>query len=561
MTSVRLVDRIAELIERAGVRHVFGVGGANIEDMFAAIERRRPRLRVVLAKHEHGAGTAADASARIGGGVGVVLATSGGGALNLVHSLAEARASSVPILAIVGEPPQELQGHGAFQDTSGRGGAVDAAAVFRAVSSWCVRPESASETPSLVQRALTTALDQRGPVVLLLAKNLQQAEVDGTPGNDDVEPASAVPAVADDLERAVQLLAAGPVLVIAGDQVARGHARGELARLVDLLDASVAVTPDARDAFDNASSRFIGVAGAMGHRQVVERAGMAAACVLAGTRMPLLARLGLEGVLSRIPVLSLGRGRPFIELKGGAHIEGEIGGLLRAIRLRVAGGRARTPLTVTHRADPDLPRQSGAFNSETALSRISSELPEGAVIVVDAGNTGASAVHYLSVPRGGRWLLAMGMAGMGYAFGAAVGAACATGRRCLVCAGDGAFFMHGSEIHTAVEHSLPITFAIFNNRAHGMCLLRERLLLREEHQYNSFKPAHVGAGLAALFPGLPAYDCRTLAELDQALARTRQAPGPVLLGIELEGVEIPPFAAFAPRSPTPSDLLRGDQRS
>jgi acetolactate synthase-1/2/3 large subunit len=293
----------------------------------------------------------------------------------------------------------------------------------------------------------------------------------------------------------------------------------------------------------------------------VERARVAAVCVLAGTRMPLLARLGLEGALSRIPVLSLGRGRPFIELGGGVHIEGDIAGLLRAVRVRMTEGPARTPLTAARRADPDQPSQPGAFNSETALSRISSELSEGAVILVDAGNTAASAVHYLRVPRGGRWLLAMGMAGMGYAFGAAVGAACATGRRCLVCAGDGAFFMHGSEIHTAVEHSLPITFVIFNNRAHGMCLLRERLLMREEHHYNSFKPAHVGAGLAALFPGLPAYDCGTLAELDQALARTREAAGPVLLGIELGAVEIPPFAAFASSEPIQRPLLRGDQTS
>ena len=74
----------------------------------------------------------------------------------------------------------------------------------------------------------------------------------------------------------------------------------------------------------------------------------------------------------------------------------------------------------------------------------------------------------------------MGMAGMGYAFGAAIGAACATGRRCVVLAGDGAFFMHGLEIHTAVEHALPITYIMLNNSAHGMCLVRERLLLGEE---------------------------------------------------------------------------------
>jgi acetolactate synthase I/II/III large subunit len=147
---------------------------------------------------------------------------------------------------------------------------------------------------------------------------------------------------------------------------------------------------------------------------------------------------------------------------------------------------------------------------------------------------------------------------MGYAFGAAIGAACATGQRCVVCAGDGAFFMHGFEIHTAIEHSLPVTFIIFNNRAHGMCLIRERLLLRQEHHYNMFKPTHVAAGMAALFPGLAAaYDCCTLSQLDTALSSTRDLGGPVVIGIELPDVEVPPFAAFLAASPS---LSRGGLR-
>ena len=138
----------------------------------------------------------------------------------------------------------------------------------------------------------------------------------------------------------------------------------------------------------------------------------------------------------------------------------------------------------------------------------------------------------------------MGMAGMGYSFGAAIGAACASGRRCVVCAGDGAFFMHGMEVHTAVEHSLPITFIVFNNRAHGMCLMRERLLIGEEHRYNTFKAAHIGAAFAALFPGLPSRDCRSLDELERALAAAAGEVGPVLIALELPEVEVPPFAAL-----------------
>jgi acetolactate synthase I/II/III large subunit len=551
MTPRRLVDQIAELIEGAGVHHVFGVGGANIEDMFAAVQRRRPGLHAILTKHEHGAGTAADAYARLRGGLGVVLATSGGGALNLVHSLAEARASSVPVLAIVGEPPQSLQGHGAFQDTSGRAGAIDSAAAFRAVSTWCVRPQSASEVPALVEQAMQVALDQRGPAVLLLAKDLQQVEVDPFTTRDTVAVAS--PAAARSVDRAVELLAIGPAIVIAGDQVARARACGDLARLAERLDANVAVTPDALDAFDNASSRFIGVAGAMGHRRVAEHVGSAGVCVLAGTRLPLLARQGLEGALSRHPMVSLGRGQPFIDLCGGLHLEGDVADVLRALLARVPN---RTPLKRVEASFEPRPLQSPkVLNSEAIFARIGRHLPEGAVVLVDAGNTGASAAHHLRVPSGGRWLLAMGMAGMGYTFGAAIGAACATGQRCVVCAGDGAFYMHGFEIHTAVEHALPITFIIFNNRAHGMCLLRERLLLREEHQYNRFKPAHVGAGLAAMFPGLVAHDCRTLSELDAALSISSEASGPVVIGTELADVEVPPFAAFGSVLPAPKGAL------
>jgi acetolactate synthase-1/2/3 large subunit len=114
--------------------------------------------------------------------------------------------------------------------------------------------------------------------------------------------------------------------------------------------------------------------------------------------------------------------------------------------------------------------------------------------------------------------------------------------------------MHGMEVHTAVQHALPITFVIFDNRAHGMCLMRERYLVGEEHGYNRFAPAHIGAGLGAMLPGLPSHDCASLADLERALAGTRGVRGPVLLSIELPDVELPPFGALqaAARRAAPS---------
>jgi acetolactate synthase-1/2/3 large subunit len=99
-------------------------------------------------------------------------------------------------------------------------------------------------------------------------------------------------------------------------------------------------------------------------------------------------------------------------------------------------------------------------------------------------------------------------------------------------------------VHTAVEHGLPITYVVFDNRAHGMCLVRERLLLHENAGYNTFGSSHLGAGLGAMFPRLLAFDCRTAAELDAALERARGVPGPAFVSVELDEVEIPPFAAL-----------------
>ncbi|HEY3496053.1 MAG TPA: thiamine pyrophosphate-binding protein [Polyangiaceae bacterium] len=545
-----LADALVEL----GIRHVFGVGGANIEDVFVAIQRRRPKIRVVLAKHEHGAGTAADAYARISGRLGVVLATSGGGALNLTHALAEARASRVPLLAVVGDPPTPLQGRGAFQDTSGRG-LVDSCAVYERTAKFCARVEDAGELPRLLAEAVRSATSSpAGPAVLLLAKDRQRAEV--APALHGELPVPAPPGpCADDVERAAKRLDDAPVVVIAGDEVARTHARAELVALVRRLDALVAVTPDGRDAFENLDRRFLGVAGSMGHASVSRAVAAASTVLLAGTRLPLLARQGLEPLIAERNLISVACEPPFVESPSTLHLPGNLPLCLSAL------AHALRPRPETHAPPAPPETSSDAFGGapeldlRSALRAVDRAIPAGSVVLVDAGNTGAAAAHVVRAPSEGRWLLALGMAGMGYSFGGAIGAALASGQRCFVLAGDGAFFMHGMEVHTALQHALPITFVVFDNRAHGMCLVRERLLLKTDAGYNSFGRSSLGAGLSAMFPGLLATDCSTRGELEEALGRAVRHEGPSFLGVSLRSVEVPPFAAFQEAGGRPFSAL------
>src|SRR5882757_1011991 len=147
----RVVDHIVEHLARIDIDYIFGVDGANIEDLYDAAYFSSD-ITAVLAKHEFSAATMADGYSRSGAGLGVVVATSGGGALNLVPGLGEAYASRVPVLALIGQAPMAIDGRGSFQDTSGVNGALDAEALFSTVSVFCQRVTVASDiVPALSQ--------------------------------------------------------------------------------------------------------------------------------------------------------------------------------------------------------------------------------------------------------------------------------------------------------------------------------------------------------------------------------------------------------------------------
>ncbi|MER5468296.1 thiamine pyrophosphate-binding protein [Streptomyces sp. NPDC002685] len=553
--TVRTVDHLAAELARAGVTHMFGVGGANIEDLYDAVHRGGA-IRGVVAKHEFSAVTMADGYARTTRRLGVVAATSGGGAMNLVPGLAEAHASRVPVLALVGQPPTGQEGHGAFQDSSGKGGSFDAGEVFTPISRFCARVEDADSLMDLLPRALAAAqTDPRGPAVLLLPKDVQQARIRlpglgpaPTPGVPTSAPtASAARLDGTALAEVSDVLrGADRVLVIAGEGVAAADARAELAELARSLGAWVAVTPDAKDVFDNRDPRFAGVAGVMGHANVQDCLRRADVCLLVGTRLPLLARGGLERALAATEVVSLGPERPFV---AGAALGGDLRDALRAVTGLLPSRSHACPQHSGPLPTPMPGPVSPAAGGRTvpyaqAVAAVEAALPQDAHVFVDAGNAGASAIHLLPAPRHGRFVVAVGMGGMGYTFGAGIGAALATGRRTYVLAGDGAFFMHGTEVHTAVEYAAPVTFVIFNNNAHAMCVLREEFLQGGVRGDDLFGRTDIAAGVAAAFPSLDVTGAENAAQLRKALSRSNTGGGPAFVAVDCDPQEIPPFLPF-----------------
>ncbi|KDE98478.1 acetolactate synthase [Mycolicibacterium aromaticivorans JS19b1 = JCM 16368] len=548
----RVVDYIAERLVRRGVRHVFGVDGANIEDFYDAAHSCSD-LTAVVAKHEFSAAAMADAYSRAGAGIGVVCATSGGGALNTIPGLGESFASRVPVLALIGQPPTSSDGLGSFQDTSGVNGALHGEALFAAVSVFCERVVTADDIVTALPRAVSAATSLGGPAVLLLPKDIQQAVVE--PAQDDPD----APAAVGELTELMQLLRSteGPVTIIAGDQVARDDARAELETLRAVLRANVATVPDAKDA----AAESLGVAGVMGHPTVVAALGDSALCLLIGTRLPLMARGGLETVLGSLQVASIGAEVPYLPC---THVEShDLRGSLTQLATALAGTESRVPPPRRVRGELTPPERAGAgVRYRDAMRAVDGLLPQDADIVVDAGNIGAAAIHWLPARRDGRFLVALGMGGMGYSFGAGIGMAFARNRRTVVIAGDGSFFMHGMEIHTALNYRLPVTFLLFDNHAHAMCVTREQLFYGNRYSYNRFGPSRLGAGLSAMFPALPSMDVTDIGELAVAVAAALDTDGPSVVSVECSADEIPPFTAFLGettqlgRSPQPDSRER-----
>ena len=556
----RVVDHIVEHLAKIEIDYIFGVDGANIEDLYDAAHFRSD-ITAVLAKHEFSAATMADGYSRSGAGLGVVAATSGGGALNLIPGLGESLASRVPVLALVGQPATTMDGRGSFQDTSGRNGSLNAEALFSAVSVFCRRVLTPADIVSALPDAIAAARTG-GPAVLLLPKDIQQSKVDVN--RYDKRHGHAVDATRSligDPHPIVRALrwANGPITIIAGEQVARDDARSELEELRALLRAHVACVPDAKDVAGtpgSGSSSALGVTGVMGHPGVADAVAASAMCLVVGTRLSVTARAGLDDALASVPTFSIGSAPPYLPCTH-VHTEDLRGSLTMLTRLLSGPGRPRGLRVPDFVADTELNPPSFAGSGvryRDAMGVLDRVLPDGTDIVVDAGNTGAAAIHYLRVRREGRFAVALGMGGMGYSFGAGIGMAFgrATDRRSgrtVVIAGDGAFFMHGMEVHTAVQYRLPVTFILFNNNAHAMCVTREQLLYDDLYSYNRFAPSQLGAGLAAMFPGLSSVDVADIHALPAALEQAMTADGPSVVTVECSADEIPPFAAFLNRPP------------
>src|SRR6202049_4727775 len=171
-TSISGSVAVLEAFLAEGVETIFGYPGGEIMPIYDALYDYRDQLHHILVRHEQGGIHAAQGYARASGKVGVVFATSGPGATNLVTGLADAQIDSTPLVCITGQVFAHLLGTDAFQET-------DVINITTPVTKWNYQVTDATEIPAVLAKAFYIAKSGRpGPVLIDITKNAQIQKFD-----------------------------------------------------------------------------------------------------------------------------------------------------------------------------------------------------------------------------------------------------------------------------------------------------------------------------------------------------------------------------------------------
>ncbi len=333
-----VADLISQFCRRQGMPFAFGMSGANIEDVHMAFHRGGGPKPIIV-KHEANAVACAEGYYLATQQPGLVFSTSGGGAFNLIPSLIEARGNGIPVLALVGQIPSTLEGRGGFQDSSIQGNIVDALGLFRHVAIDAERLERPETILPTLERCLRKAYRERGPVVLLLPKDVQQAEID--PLEDEK-----IPRILDDPEplreetrvKIKQLVqqwqaAVAPPLIVAGPQVAHFRLQHDIEALCRRLGAYRATTPDGKGAFPTQSPYYLGTIGIMGHETVARQLATVRQVVVVGGHLGQMCHM--PGLDDTSEIVYLRAEQPRSVLPWRSALSGDLRSLLNELTLEL----------------------------------------------------------------------------------------------------------------------------------------------------------------------------------------------------------------------------------
>jgi indolepyruvate decarboxylase len=467
-----LGDFLVSYLKRAGVRHLFGLPGDLVLNLFHKFARPRG-LEIITLSHEPAVGFAADAYARATGSLGVLVVTYGAGGHNVVNPVAGAFAEEVPLLVISGGPGEQETQLGTLIHHQAKD-VESQHRIFREVTcATCVVRHTelaAREIHELVARVQS----ERRPGYLEIHRDVVDAEIpvpreiaewNGRPPTIAFDRAKVAEAAQESADR---INAARRPVIIVGIEVHREGATKEMLRLAERLGAPVASSVLSKGAFPMDHPLHLGVhMGGFSAPEIRKRVADAD-LVLALGPLPTDINLGITGRTAP-PDRHLWAANGQVQISRHTYTDVPLRPFLRALLAIKTLRRHKEKVRYVDNLKPPRSRTRSPVRVNDLLWTLNEFLAEygGYDVFADSGDMLFGGLE-VRVPAGGLYFAQGFYASMGFTVPGSLGAQIGTGRRAVVLCGDGAFQMTGSEISHAPRHGCNPIVIVVNNGGWGI---------------------------------------------------------------------------------------------
>lgn len=469
---------VMEALLAEGVKTVFGYPGGAIMPIYDALYDYRDQLKHILVRHEQGAIHAAQGFARSSGKTGVVFATSGPGATNLVTGLADAMIDSNPVVCITGQVFASLLGTDAFQET-------DVVNITSPVTKWNYQVTDAEEIPEAIAKAFYIASTGRpGPVLIDITKNaqLQLFDYQGYQKCEHIRSYRPAPDIRNEyVEKAAELInAAKKPFVIFGQGVILGKAEKEFKEFIEKANLPAAATAMGLSAIPSDHRLFTGMLGMHGNYAPNVLTNECDVLIAVGMRFDdrVTGRLDKYAKQAKIIHLDIDPAEIDKNVKTAVPVWGDCKQTLPRLTKLITKAEHKEWLQKFRDLEQEEIKEvieeelnpTEAVMTMGEVIKVLNELTGGdAVVVTDVGQHQMVACRYAKFNHSKSLVTSGGLGTMGFGLPAAIGAWYGTPDKTVVAViGDGGFQMTLQELGTIMQFGAKVKILILNNEFLGM---------------------------------------------------------------------------------------------
>lgn len=485
-------DIIVECLLEQGADTIFGYPGGAVLNIYDSLYKYSDKIKHVITCHEQGACHAADGYARSTGKTGIVLATSGPGATNLVTGIATAYMDSIPLVAITGNVSCGLLGLDSFQE-------VDITGITMPITKHNFIVKSVDELADTIRLAFQIAMSGRkGPVLVDVPKDITQAFTEYTPAPAQ-KPFEAAPLSEDEISAAAELIAnAKRPYIYAGGGVIASEASAELKKLAELTDAPVSCSLMGQGAYDETDRRYIGMLGMHGTVKAAYALNNCDLFIGIGTRFSdrVTGDTSVFGKQAKIIHIDIDPAEFNKNIDVDVTVAGDVKAVLSALNAKIAQQSHPGWCEEVLGGDFGEPVQEGTKELPVTPEAVIEELDRltsgDAIITTEVGQTQMWAAQYYKCRNPRSFISSGGLGTMGYGLGAALGAKTGNPDKTVVnMAGDGSFAMNLNELISAAAHGINIIEIVMNNNVLGMVRQWQRLFYSKHFSETTLDARHI----------------------------------------------------------------------